>query len=320
MVLAPESGGEIREIRTESGTNLLFYGSWPPQSAANESRTLENCEGRWLSAYRGGWQLLFPNSGAACTVLDTRLPIHGDVTRTRWTWDWVNRKRELRMHTSSRLGLRIERRISLDRTEPLIRIADTVHNPASHAAPFLYANHPAFGPPLTEVGARIDLPDGASVCVDSQHVGELCDLEPGARSQWPNVPSRHGTLSDLSTIPDDRVDRLCYIEMPEAWYAIRNPTNGLGVTMSWNLEHCPVLWFWQDTGSDRFPLNGRARITALEPQSQYPSHGLACAIADGMHHLLPRNATLTTALTFRVFDADERPVTGVTPSGRPLYG
>ena len=320
MILAPEFGGEIREIRDESGTNLLFYEPWPPQRPASETQAVERREGDWLAAYRGGWQLLFPNSGAACNVLDTQLPVHGDVTRAKWEWDWISKNRDLRMRTASRLGLQIERRISLDKRAPLVRITDSIHNPTCHSVPFLYGNHPAFGPPLTEAGARIDLPDGARVYVDSQHQGDLCDLECGARSHWPGAPSQQGTLCDLSTIPDAPVDRLCYIEIPEAWYAIRNPSIGLGATMSWNLEHCPVLWFWQDTGSNRFPLNGRARITALEPQSQYPSYGLERAVADGTHLTIPQDASLTTTITLYVFDADERPVKGVDSNGHPLYG
>ena len=32
----------------------------------------------WLSGHRGGWQEMFPNAGAGCTIDGVFHPVHGD--------------------------------------------------------------------------------------------------------------------------------------------------------------------------------------------------------------------------------------------------
>ena len=62
-------GGEIRTVEFDGDPILAFYDWGAPISVAR-SRTYGDAKMDWLSDYRGGWQLLAPNAGAACVGRD----------------------------------------------------------------------------------------------------------------------------------------------------------------------------------------------------------------------------------------------------------
>ena len=72
-------------------------------------------------------------------------------------------------------------------------------------------------------------------------------------------------------------------------------------------------------GGQGMPWYGRAHITALEPQSQTPSHGLEAAIAAGTARRLPPHGRATARLVFTVFTATDRPVAGIDRDGHVSF-
>lgn len=313
-------GAEITHLVPAGGDNLLFFGDWRSPLPARSSQGYGNQSLDWLSSYRGGWQELFPNAGGAGTVLGTPLPFHGEVSRTTWSAEWHESGRDVTLSSGTRLPLVIHRRMRLDPVRPVLVIEETIENESALTVPYIWGHHPAFGPPLAATGARIDLPAGKLI-VEAGMEGDAVDLVAGSEHRWGSVTGRRGESIDLSIIPAAPIQRLCYIEeLAAGWAAIRNPANGLGAGLSWDLADFPKLWMWQEIGGGQgMPWYGRAAITALEPQSQTPSHGLEAAVAAGTARSLPPHGRATAGLVFTVFAATERPVTGIDRDGKVSF-
>jgi hypothetical protein len=308
-------GAEITHLLTPAGQNLLFRGDWTSPLPAGLSQSYGSQPLDWLSAYRGGWQELFPNAGGGGTVLGTPLPFHGEVSRTVWQASWTTEGRDVTLTTGTRLPLTLARRMRLDGDRPVLVLEETIENPSDLTVPYIWGHHPAFGPPLAAPGARIDLPAGR-LSTDAGVDGALADLVPGSAHVWGRVTGRTGEPVDLSVIPATPRERLVYIEeLSAGWWAIRNPANGLGAAMRWNLEDFPNLWLWQEIGGTGFPWYGRAAVTALEPATQSPSHGLEAAIAAGTARQLPPHGRRSTRLVFTLFAATNDPVTAIDADG-----
>jgi hypothetical protein len=320
VVVDAALGAEITHISGADGNNLLYYGDWRSPVPVSQSQSYGNQVLDWLSEYRGGWQELFPNAGGAGAVLGTPLPFHGEVSRTRWQVEWVEAGRDVVLSAAARLPLVLERRMRIDPERPLLFIEETIRSEADFPVPYIWGHHPAWGPPLTETGARIDLP-AANVTVDSTLDGPAVDLQPGSAHRWGAVTNRHNQPVDLSVIPPAPLQRLCYLhDLQAGWYAVRNPARGVGLGLAWDLATFPNLWLWQEIGGGQgMPWYGRAAITALEPAAQYPSHGLAAAIEAGQARQLQPGATATTTLVCALFAATDVPVTGVTLDGQIIY-
>jgi hypothetical protein len=282
---------------------------------AATSQSYGNQATDWLSAYRGGWQELFPNAGGAGTVLGAPLPFHGEVSRAPWTAEWHVQDRDVTVSTGTRLPLVLKRRMRLDAKRPVLILEETVENESGLEVPYVWGHHPALGPPLAAAGAYIDLPAGR-FSADQAFDGDLADLSPGSRHVWGKAIDRRGKPLDLAIVPSSPCERLIYIEELHAgWWAIRNPANRLGAGMSWDLKDFPHLWMWQEIGGSGFPWYGRAAITALEPATQTPSHGLEAAIAAGTARRLPPYGRTSTRVVFTLFVATDDPVTAIDADG-----
>ena len=63
----PDRGADISRLGGPDRANLLASYDWETQLRASESCSYGDPALDWLSDYRGGWQELFPNTGAAST-------------------------------------------------------------------------------------------------------------------------------------------------------------------------------------------------------------------------------------------------------------
>ena len=308
-------GAEITYLGKPGGDNLLFRGDWQSSLPVATSQSYGNQALDWLSAYRGGWQELFPNAGGGGTVMGTPLPFHGEVSRTAWRAEWHEDGRDVTLSSGTRLPLVIHRRMRLDAKRPVLILEETIENESDLEVPYIWGHHPAFGPPLAAPGAHIDLPAGR-LTTDPGVDGPLADLVPGSAHVWGKVIGRTGEPVDLSVVPSGPRERLIYIEeLAAGWWAIRNPDRGIGAGMSWDLKDFPRLWFWQEIGGSGFPWFGRAAITALEPATQTPSNGLESAISAGTARKLPPRGRATARLVFTLFAATRDPVTMIDADG-----
>ena len=305
-----DRGAELTHLGPGADDNVLAYYDWEAPLPTGRSTTYGNDHQDWLSSYRGGWQELFPNAGFGCQVDGVPLPFHGEVSLARW--EIVDRSpAAITVRCPSRLPLVLERRIDLAADQPTMRIEETVTNVSDEPVAFRWGHHPAYESPP---GTAIDLPDGLSVEV-GQAADDAPDLPPaGFRGTWPDAVAVSGAPVDLSVVPDGPVAQICYLRGGANWYAVRPPT-APGVALAWDAETFPTLWFWQQIGGRGFPTYGRARITAIEPQSSSPGDGLAAAIDRGEALTLAPRGTRETWLTATLLPAGCGAVTGVDRDG-----
>ncbi len=316
VVIDPQHGAELVRLENAAGINMLFAAAWKSPLPANVSRSYGDSVLDWHSEYRGGWQELFPNAGDACVVMGTPLPFHGELSRANWEWSWLEQDTAVVLRCAARLPLVLERTMRVHAERAVLVIDERIVNESPLTVPYIWGHHPAFGPPLAEAGARIDLP-ATNLIVDAGMDGAAVDLQPGSVHTWPLTRDRHDRPIDLSVIPAAPIQRFGFLtDVAEGWYAVRNPARRLGVGLAWDRTIFPHLWFWQEIGGgEELPWYGRAAITALEPMTQWPAHGLAAAVAAGQARLLTPGQEVATSLTCVLFDADERAVTQVTADG-----
>lgn len=308
--LNPDRGGELTHVGRPGGANILFYDQALAPLRASASTTYGSSDADWLSEYRGGWQELFPNAGAACEVMGVPLPFHGEVSAARWT---VHEQTDtsVLLSTPARLPFVLERRVELDENRPVMRITERVRNESTLSLPYIWGHHPAFD---AVPGSRIDLP-GAAVEIPADYDPRHNDLRPGSSGTWPLLPGKDGADVDLRDVPDGPRERVAYLtDVTAGWFALRQPT-GLGVAMAWDTSTFPHLWCWTEIGGMDFPWFGRSRIIALEPAMSWPNDGLGPALDRGRARHLAGGAELTTWLTLALFDADERAVVQVSSDG-----
>jgi galactose mutarotase-like enzyme len=212
------------------------------------------------------------------------LPFHGEASRAHWTVVEATDDR-VTLRTPARLPLILERRMTVERDAPVLRIEETVHADAAMTVPFLWGHHPAF--PAVE-GATIDLPAGVRVTVDDDYVppDPWGDLAPGAATDWPEAAGRRGEAMRLDRVPAGPLQRLVFLGgFPDpAWAAVRGVAPGVGVGMAWDRAAFPVVWNWWELEGPGHPWHGRARIVAIEPATAWPADGLAGAVARGQAH------------------------------------
>ena len=244
----PERGADILVVRRPGGPNVLATYDWQTPLRASRSAGYGDLATDWLSEYRGAWQELFPNAGAACEVMGVPLPFHGEVSTARWdvtglTGDAVT------LTTPTRLPLILERRMRLAPDDSTLLIEETASLDADIGVPFLWGHHPAFA---ATAGARIDMPRGISVMVDDGYAPEHVDLLAGSTGAWPYVPGRAGGMVDVAEVGQGPTERLMYLSGFGAnggWAAIRGIADGLGVAMAWDAVTYPHAWFWwEDPG------------------------------------------------------------------------
>ena len=311
VVVDVARGGQLIHIGRVAGPNVLFHEDWdtPKPSSPSSGYGSESLD--WLSHYRGGWQVMFPNAGMDCTVDGVPMPLHGEVSVTRpevrgMGPSWL----VLESPTGRRLRLR--RRIELDARRPILHIDEQALNDADRPLAVAWGQHPAF---QAAAGSRIDLPAGAARSDEAFDHADA-DLEPGTAGEWPLLPGRDGSSVDLSIVPHGPVERVCYLpDRPEHWAALRDLTSGQGVAMAWDGAVFPHLWLWQQLGGDRFPFFGRARIVALEPVSCWPADGLAAALERSQALTIQSGTSVSAWTTLALFEASSKPVVGMDQAG-----
>lgn len=306
-------GGAISFLGRSNGPNLLARRDWLTPVPAGQSTTYGDDEVDFLSDYQGGWHELFPNTGAGCEVLGTRMPFHGDVTRA--TWEVTNSDVDtVTTRCPSRLPVLLQRTLHID--GDVLMIEELAINESVLEVPILWGHHPVFA---ATPGMRIDLP-GGKVHVDPDWSPQCADLVAGATDVWPCAPGPTGTI-DLSVIPQGPSERLVYIDdLPVTWTALRNLATGSGVAYAWDPDTFPSVWLWLQIGGRDFPWFGRTSYVAVEPQSVSNAFGLAEAIREGQALFVPSSGQLSTWLTVRLFDADESPVIHMDRSGKLRTG
>ncbi|MBY6362488.1 hypothetical protein [Rhodococcoides corynebacterioides] len=309
--LEPEYGAQILSITAAGSTaNALAHYDWRSPTRARDGHRYGTSGTDWLSDYRGGWQELFPNSGAESTSHGITTPFHGEASVSRW--DVVEQTAtSCRLRVGARTPLTLTRTMRLDATSPCLFLEEAVVNDGTEPADFVWGHHPVVP---TFDGSRIDLPT-CTVDVEPANTGGL----DGRGGAWPLLPGAGGTTVDLSVVDAEPRHRLTYQHsLSEGWVAYRPPASAdtPGIALAWDLETWPALWLWTLTRSGEFPWFGRASMMGVEPNRAWPFDGLDGARARGQHLRLEPGAVHTSWLTLRLLtDQLDVPVSSVERDG-----
>lgn len=280
VVVLANKGADIHAlVDRRTGIDVLFKSPWGARQPSLWSETSTSLE-RWISAYAGGWQLLLPNGGDECVEQGVTWGFHGEAAMIPWT---VVERRDDAVALETRLitsPLRVRRELSVH--GPVLRVKETVTNESAQQIDIMWSHHPAFGAPFLD-GTCILSVGCRTVLADDEAPGTL--MSPASVHQWPVVTSVEGAPVDLRVVPEPSEPRavLAYLkDFESGFFAITNPTLGLGVGLRWPLEVFDKAWLWQEIHSGAgWPWFQRAYVVAVEPASSIPGRGVETARAKG---------------------------------------
>ena len=263
-------GADVLSVRDADGCEVLFHPHWQAEPG-DRGRDDQS----WVRGWRGGWTLLFPNAGPACTHLGRRHPYHGDAALSEWTVvDSASDRLHLRYGDAS--GAIVERNHRIGQGH--LTIVTTIANPTNRPVEFMAVEHLILGSALVWEGAPVSLPAGPRRILDASSTpGDWSSL-PGSGTQ------RFGTVLDCG---------------PRR--AAAHSRDGVRVSLTWTGDHLSSLWYWLENGWNlQSPWDRRTRCLGLEPATSANSDGLAEASRRGMATTLGPGVSMTHSTTLAV--------------------
>ena len=143
----PQVGSTITEI-VHKPTGLSVLGRVPWTAVDEPLPGPARDEPEWLTRYTGGWPLLFPNAGDACTVDGVFHGFHGEASISPWT-----------IVDGTAGSLMLERQFDVIPThmrrtmsvaEDTLSISEALTYNGSAAIDVMWGHHPTFGSDLLD--------------------------------------------------------------------------------------------------------------------------------------------------------------------------
>jgi hypothetical protein len=233
--------------------------------------------GLHMDYYEGGWQELFPNCGSSSLHQGAEIGQHGEVLLLPWEYSIIRDEPdgiEIRFEVRTvRTPFHLEKVLSLDRSEPVLRIRERVTNEGGQPVDFSWGHHPALGWPFLDESCRVDVPD-CRVRSISEFTPPTSRLKAEQWRAWPLADGRDGSPIDLSRIPppEARVSDMVFLqEMRDGWFAVTNTRLKVGFGLRYPAEIFKTLWYWQVyRGGSDYPWWDATYCAALEPCATLP--------------------------------------------------
>lgn len=287
----PQVGGCLRSMRhLRSGTELMAAAPWAtvagPQDRAPDEAT-------WLTRFAGGWPVMFPNAGDACTVDGVAHGFHGEGSQAEWdaARDAAGLILSRRFHA---VPVTMTRRFTLDGNR--LEVRETVM--AEGASIVAWGQHVTLnpGPP----GARLAT-SARRLAACAAYDPPANPLTPGAQGDWPVLPGKRAPV-DLSRPPEAAALLACLMDLGPAPWASLTRADAITLRLGWTTDPWPLAWVWVETGgTPDAPWRGQARMIGIEPCSTWPATGLSAArAAGGAVIALRAGETRTARLTLTV--------------------
>ena len=314
VTINPQVGGTITSI-THLGLGLSVLGTvpWNPIDAPIESFAARD-EAEWLTRYTGGWPILFPNGGDACTVDEVFHGFHGEASISPWTAKASPESLRLVRHF---ITVPVEMQRELTVVGDMLIIRERLRMSGSRPLDVMWGHHPTFGSDL--LAGPVEITAGTRhVSVDDSYDPAANPLHPGVAGTWPIVAGKTGPF-DLGR-PEGILAAMAYLhDFDKAWVAMRRMDNAIAVALSWDAKCFPCAWLWYELGgTPEAPWNGRGRVIGIEPNSTRPGMGLANAKLRGTSLLrLHPGEEISTTLHLHVFRPSGA-ITGVGSNGKAV--
>lgn len=319
VAVRPRVGGTITAIEhKELGLSVLGSVPWPVADEPLDSGAAPD-EPTWLTRYTGGWPLLFPNGGDACTVDGVFHGFHGEGSITPWEAEPGPARLRLTRRFAT-VPVRMEREISVE--GELVTIRERAELEGDRPATVMWGHHPTFGSDL--LAGAFEIGSGARrVRADETYDPPANPLRPGAVGDWPRLPGKNGMVDlrrPLDAAPDGRLACLAYLEdFAAPWISIRRRDDAIAAVLSWDAGIFPTAWFWMEiNGTPDAPWDGRTRLIGLEPNTTPLASGLAEARRRGARLLTLRPAAPVEALVRLHVFKPGGPIRGIGADGRAL--
>jgi galactose mutarotase-like enzyme len=270
VAVDPTVGGAITAIEHKAtGASVLGTVPWTPRPGPATTVAAPD-EISWLPYYTGGWPVLFPNGGDACTFDGVFHGFHGEASLAAWEIEQGGTGLRLR-HRFATVPVEMARDVTLEGETLVIR--ERIRMLGDRTVSVMWGHHPTFGSDLLEGPFEIGT-QARRVMVDDRFDSPVNPLQPGASGPWPNVPGKHGSY-DFSR-PHRPVAAMAYLadfESPSAW--IRRLDDAIGAVLAWDGAVFPYAWLWCELGgTPDAPWNGKAHLIGIEPNTTWPGNGL----------------------------------------------
>ena len=314
VTVNPRVGGTITSI-THRDTGLSVLGSvpWQVVDAPIESGAARD-EPEWLTRYTGGWTLLFPNGGDACTVDGVFHGFHGEASIAPWTAIFSANALILTRRFDT-VPVEMKRELAIENDLLVLREHLRLHG--DRPIEVMWGHHPTLGSDL--LAGPVEITTGArQVSVEATYDPPTNPLLPGATGAWPIIAGKDGPV-DLSR-PSAPMASLAYLhDFDDAWIAVRRRDNAIAVALSWEAARFPCAWLWYELGGTaEAPWQSKAQLIGIEPNTTRPGLGLQKAKASGGTLLrLNPGEQLDATVRFHVF-SPSGPVTGIDSVGRAI--
>jgi hypothetical protein len=297
VTLSPRVGGTITSIRHRStGLEVLGQVPWTASDLPIASGAARD-ESEWLTRYSGGWPLLFPNGGDACTVGGVFHGFHGEASISPWSCK-VMPGQVLLWRRFYTVPVEMHRCLRVNGNR--LVITERLHVEGKVPVDVMWGHHPTFGSDLLAGTVEITC-GGGKVSADTEYDPQSNPLEPDAVGAWPGLAGKKGPF-DLGH-PRGPMAALAYLhDLREGWIALRRLDNSIAAILSWDKARFPCLWLWYELGGTReAPWFGRANLIGLEPNTSMPASGLVKARARGASLLrLSPGENLSTTISLQV--------------------
>jgi galactose mutarotase-like enzyme len=316
ILVDPMVGGTIRSVEHRGlGLSVLGQVPWKPEATPLDPSTVKD-ERLWLTRYSGGWPILFPNGGDACTFHGVFHGFHGEASIAPWDMQMDDRAIILRRRFQA-VPVEMEREITLDGDVLLIR--ETARVVGTTPATVMWGHHPSFGSDLLD--GPVEIQSNAHAFMSDDHYDAPANpLRPGGKGRWPMVPSKSKhALFDLSRPREPLSALTCLSDFSDAWVTIRRLDDAVGIALSWDETVFPYAWLWFELGgiADE-PWNGKTKLIGVEPNTTWPANGLAEAEERGGRLLtLVPGKDVTAEVRLHVFKPAGA-VRAVNPDGRVM--
>jgi hypothetical protein len=275
----PRVGGTITQVRHRP-TGLSVLGCVPWTAVDEPLPGPARDEPEWLTRYTGGWPLLFPNAGDACTVGGVFHGFHGEASISPWTIvDGQAASIVLERHFNV---IPAHMRRTMTVSDDTLTISEALTFNGAAAIDVMWGHHPTFGGDLLD--GPFEITSGATdISIEPAYAPPE-----GADLHRPSAP-----LASLAYLSG----------FDSAWAAIRRLDDAIAIHLSWDGARFPCAWLWHELeGTAAPPWSGSARLIGIEPNTTPCGLGLAQAKLRGAPLLrLDPGQRLTSEISLRVF-------------------
>jgi hypothetical protein len=298
-------GGHIAEILEKStGINPLWVPPWPSIEPSQHSFETHpeygaNSESKLLAGIRGHNLCLDIFGAPSPEEFRSGLTVHGESSVVPYEIETSSESMICKAHLPVAM-LDFERELRL---EPggFVRIRETVSNLLAMDRPIAWTQHVTLGPPFIEHGVtQLDLPATKSM-VYPIDLSEHQRYQPSAVFEWPMVPNKDGSQSDLRVYPaHERSAGVTGHLATEGWFTAFHPRLHLVFGYTWQREDFPWISLWEENRSREFPpWNGITVTRGVEFGASPFAEGRRNMIDRGRlfdtptYRWLPANSTAT---------------------------